>query len=103
MLSDMLSLCHGEPLGFGSVAGCSAASRVLLAWRKGKKGDGGKWEEWWPANASHAFVQQTGSVQDLWAALGRTLTDRLLYKGQSTRQGNGGSAGGIRAPSQLWH
>lgn len=54
MLSDMLSLCHGEPLGVGSATGCSAASRVLLAWRQGKKGDGGKWEEWWLANASHA-------------------------------------------------
>lgn len=95
MLSEMLSLCHGGPLGFGSVAGCSAASRVLLAWRKGKKGDGSKWEEWWPANASHAFVQQTGSVQYLWAGPGQDTDGQATHKGQRTRQGNVGSADGL--------
>lgn len=45
----------------------------MFAWRKGKKRDGSKWE-WCPANASHAFVQQTGAARCL-CALGRALTE----------------------------
>lgn len=95
MLSDMLSLCRGEPLGFRSVAGCSAASRVLLAWRKGKKGDGSNGRRGGQLmQAMHLFSKQ-GLCSTCGPALGRTLTDRPLYKGQRTRQGNVGSADGL--------